>query len=108
MAAVLDTEQLRQIAEVFAREQYSSTLRDVPYAVKRFIDLVEPPGAYFCAVPSTGLLIGDAGFFVSALDGRVIRLGTGEFPEGLGVGSRKGKAAAAVALARIVRGRLGP
>ena len=103
-----DSEQLRRIAEAYGREHYSAALRDVPYAIQQFLELSEPPGAYFCAVPPGGFLVGDAGFFVSALDGQVIHLGTGEFPEGLGVGSGRGDVAAAAALARVVRNRLGP
>jgi hypothetical protein len=101
---MLNDEELSSIADLHARAHYSAVL-GTGFTLRKHLQLTDPAGAYFTAVPSSGFLIGDGGFFVSGLDGRVVHLGSGEFFP-VGLGTPEGDAAARAALSRVLRRRL--
>lgn len=67
------------IAADYATRYYARHGTD--YRLRLDAVLHDPPGFHFTAeYPSPLRITGDAGFFVSRIDGTVVQLGTGAFP----------------------------
>ena len=69
---MLSSHQLTAIATEYARQYHAGN------GIRPSEPVPDPPGMRF-QVDRLAPLIGDAGFFVSAADGRVIQLGSGHF-----------------------------
>lgn len=76
---MIDAMALGRIAEAYAASRYAQK-HGADYVLKLRVVLDDPAGHFYQAeYPSPLRLTGDAGFFVSANDGAIVHLGTGDF-----------------------------
>lgn len=82
---MLSSDQMIVIATAYALEYHNGN------GIKAGEPLSEPAGMLF-HVDRVGLVFGDAGFFVSAIDGRIIQLRSGSFMRlrGVNIGTESG------------------